>query len=70
MEKIFLEPEVDKMTAERFGELVRSASPSKEGIIRFMCEEHDFSRERIEKYADKFVGAKEKKGQKGIGNWM
>ncbi len=70
VEKIFLEPEVDKMTAERFGELVRSASPSKEGIIRFMCEEHDFSRERIEKYADKFVGAKEKKGQKGIGNWM
>ncbi len=70
VEKVFTEPEVSAMKESDFEKLVASAKPNKEKIVRFMCDEHGFSNERIDKFADKLVSAKGKAGQKGIGGWM
>ncbi len=70
VEKIFLEPDVATINQGKFEDLLKAATPSREKIIKFMVDEHGFSAERITKYADKMAEAKERKGQKGMGNWL
>ncbi len=45
--EFFLNPPVTDDYSVRFGE------PDEDGIIEFLCEEHDFSRERVEKAIEK-----------------
>ncbi|MCL4389185.1 flap endonuclease-1 [Candidatus Marsarchaeota archaeon] len=52
VEDLFMNPEVNDIDAKEF-ERVLSALPDKRKIIEFMCNEHDFSTERIEKFAEK-----------------
>ena len=40
--------------------------PDKEKIIKIMCDEYEFSRERVEKFADKLLELSGKKGQRGL----
>jgi flap endonuclease-1 len=70
VEKIFMEPEVTSFSHADFSKIMTDVHPSKESMMKFMCEEHGFSAERIDKYADKFVEAGAKKKQKGMGSWL
>ncbi len=70
VEALFTDPEVSKMGAVEFNALLSSAMPDGDRILRFMCDEHGFSAERVQKVADKLLELKGKKGQKGINNWM
>ncbi len=70
VESIFLKPETQEMGRSDIGSLLKNAKASKEKIIRFMCDEHGFSQERVDKFADMLVGYKLSAGQKGIGAWV
>ena len=49
--------------------LLSKAKPNREAMVKFMCDEHGFSEERIGKFADTLIEIKVKSGQKGIGSW-
>jgi flap endonuclease-1 len=68
LEKMFLEPEVKDLSKEEFDKLLET-KPNKEKLIDFMCKEHDFSEERITKYAEKLFGIQSATRQKTMGNW-
>ncbi len=70
VEGVFLSPEVEKLSRSRIDEIVKEARPSKEGIVRFLCDEHEFSEDRVSKYADKILSARGERGQKGINSWL
>ncbi len=70
VEKVFTEPEVKSMSSGEFERILKANRPNKEKLIRFMCDEHEFSTERIDKYSDKLTQVKGKAGQKGINSWM
>ncbi len=70
VERLFLDPESKEITKEEFGRMIADAKPDKEKIIKFMCADHDFSQERVEKVADKLLELRGVKGQKGINSWM
>ncbi|MCW6160399.1 MAG: flap endonuclease-1 [Candidatus Micrarchaeales archaeon] len=69
VESLFLNPEVKEVGEAELGTLME-ALPNKEKIVKFMCDEHDFSRERIEKYTDRLMELRSASRQKGIGNWI
>jgi len=69
-ERIFTDPEIRQMDAGEIDTVINSAKPDKERILRFLCDEHNFSRERIGKFADNIVSARGKSAQKGIEKWM
>lgn len=70
VERIFLEPDVIDIEKNWIDERIKEARPNKQEIVKFMCEEHDFSEERIGKFADKLLEIKSGAGQKGINSWM
>ncbi len=70
VERLFEDPEADGIGIQEFNRLIKGKRPDRGGIIEFMCNEHGFSRERIEKYADRLAAADSGKGQKGIGGWL
>jgi flap endonuclease-1 len=70
VEQLFTSPETKDITKEEFNNMIKNAKPDKEKIIRFMCDEHDFSQERVAKVADSILELRGVKGQKGMGNWM
>lgn len=50
---------------------LKSKMPSKEKVMEFLVEKHDFSKERVENTLDKFIKQKEdKEKQKGISEWF
>jgi len=65
VEKIFANPEVRELSSEEVASLEK-IKPNKEKIIKIMCDEHEFSRERVEKFADKLLELSGKKGQRGL----
>lgn len=67
---LFEHPEVAKVTDKEFEEMLSSSKPDKSGIIKFMCDEHEFSVERISKVADKLLEHRGSRGQKGINSWL
>ncbi len=70
VEKIFIEPETVEIKKDELREKIKSARPDKESIIKFMCDEHGFSEERIGKFADTLIELKNRAGQKGIDSWI
>ncbi len=70
VEDVFLKPETEGIDRKTFDDRLRSAKPSKEKMVKFMCDEHNFSQERVEKFSDTIVHLKSSAGQKGIGAWV
>ncbi|MDE1856424.1 MAG: hypothetical protein KGH49_04300, partial [Candidatus Micrarchaeota archaeon] len=58
------------VSVDRFNEMIKGARPEAGRIIKFMCDEHGFSHERVGKVADKLLEIKGRKGQKGINTWL
>ncbi len=67
VEEMFLKPEVVEVNDDAVRYTQR---PDKHEIIRFMCDDHGFSRERIEKFVDKLVSIRGEANQQGIHKWM
>ncbi len=68
--ELFMKPDVEDVSEDAFGRLISRCKPDSSSIIRFMCEEHGFSKERVSKIADRLCELKGLKGQKGINSWM
>jgi len=69
VEEIFLQPDVLEISDSELHNMINSARPDKEKIMHFMCDEHDFSSERIEKFADVLIETRGKARQKSIFDW-
>lgn len=69
VESIFLKPETQETSRSDIGSILKNAKANKEKMIRFMCDEHGFSQERVDKFADMLIGYRSLGGQKGIGDW-
>ena len=70
VEKVFMEPDVTKISNQEFQKLLSEASLDKENLMKFMCDEHGFSDERVNKMISLLSMAKKEKRQKGINSWM
>ncbi len=70
VERIFTQPDTLKMEGSELDSMVRRAAPKKSALVRFMCDEHGFMEERISRYADRLVEAREGKGQRGMEGWL
>jgi len=70
VEKIFLQPDVKKISGNEFHKLLTDATLDKEGLMAFMCSEHGFSEERVDKMAELLSTAKKEKRQKDINSWL
>ena len=70
VEKIFLQPDVKKFNGNEFHKLLTDATLDREGLMGFMCNEHGFSAERVEKMAELLSTAKKEKRQKDINSWL
>ncbi|MDE1833190.1 MAG: flap endonuclease-1 [Candidatus Micrarchaeota archaeon] len=69
VEKLFLDPEVKEFDEEDVEKLFEKRL-DREGVVRFMSDEHGFSRERIDNGIAKIAVGMEQTRQKGIGKWM
>ncbi len=69
VENLFLHPEVSKVDSVQLASMF-DASYDRNGILEFMCKEHDFSNERIEKSVEKLAGFKNQSRQKGMDKWL
>jgi flap endonuclease-1 len=69
VEELFLHPEVSKVDSAQLASMF-DASYDRSGILEFMCKEHDFSNERIEKSVEKLAGFKNQSRQKGMNKWL
>ena len=70
VEQLFMNPEHDDIDKGEFDKLVGSGRPDKDAIVKLMCDEHDFSVDRVTKVADKLSELRGVRGQKGISGWM
>jgi flap endonuclease-1 len=70
VEKVFLDSETESIDKDKFEAIIKNTKPSKEGIIKFLCDEHEFSEERIIKYADKIIEIRNHVGQKSMNDWI
>ncbi len=68
--ELFMNPESRAITQHEFESMLRESKPDKGKILDFMCNEHEFSSDRVTKVADRLMELKGVKGQKGINNWM
>ena len=66
---LFHNPEVNEISADAMAAIAQS-HPDKEGIRKFMCDEHGFDAERITKFTDMLAKARAESGQKGISRWF
>ncbi len=65
VEALFMNPEVEKPNG-----IPAYSMPEKEELLKFLCEEHDFGRERIEKFVEKLAEKRSKGKQQGINRWF
>lgn len=70
VEEIFLKPETTELSRNDLTSLLKDSKANKEKMIKFLCGEHGFSQERVDKFADMLTGYKSAAGQKGIGTWV
>lgn len=70
VQNIFLQPDTIEMDAPTLDEKIKHSVPDKASIVKFMCQEHGFSEERISKFTDKLLAIRHSSGQKGINSWM
>lgn len=64
VQQFFLSPEV----TENYD--LKAKAPNVEKIKEFLCEEHDFSAERVEKAVERLVAASGAKAQKTLDRWF
>jgi len=62
--EIFLHPKVHESVDIEFKD------PDPEGVRRMLCDEHDFSRDRIDTALEKFVDARSSQKQKSLDRWF
>jgi len=67
---VFEKPDVKEFDAEGFEAHLAASKPDPSSLVRFMCGEHEFSQERIGKFAEKLSEIKSASAQKGIDRWM
>lgn len=64
VENLFTNPEVEDVDEKQLSKDMETL-PDREGLIKFMCKEHNFSMERVEKFAEKLwekrVSAKQRR---------
>jgi flap endonuclease-1 len=70
VERTFSDPETVGLSKHEMQERMKGVKANKEKIMKFMCDDHGFSEERISKFADALVGFKSTAGQKGIDSWV
>lgn len=70
VEDVFLKPETEEIKRSAVNDALKNAKPDKGRMMKFMCGAHDFSEERVEKFADTLVSLRSAAGQKGIGSWV
>ncbi len=70
VENVFKNADVIHMTKGMFDDIISSAKPNEDHLLKFLCDQHDFSAERAKKFADRIMEIKGKSGQKGINNWI
>ncbi|MGI0141880.1 MAG: flap endonuclease-1 [Candidatus Micrarchaeales archaeon] len=70
VQNIFLDPDTIEVGGPALEEKIKSSAPDKNAIIKFMCDEHEFSVERISKFTDKLMAIRQSSGQKGINSWL
>jgi flap endonuclease-1 len=70
VEEVFTKLDVLDIKKEDVEKMLKETSPSKEKISKFLCDEHEFSHERVEKFAEKLLAAKKSSGQKGMASWI
>ncbi len=70
VEETFTKPETSEIPKMEMEKIMKGAKANKEMIIKFMCEKHDFSEDRVSKFADALLGFKSSAGQRGIGGWV
>ena len=70
VERLFMEPDVKKVSAKEFRSLLSDSSPDRDSLMSFMCDEHGFSAERVEKSIEKIMASRKEKKQKDINKWM
>jgi len=69
VEQLFLDPEVSEIEREYILNEV-DEQPNQTELVRFMCDEHDFSRDRIEKYVGILDSKKGSAKQRGLNAWF
>lgn len=69
VEQLFLNPETKDITKTDMLSLFNDKF-NKEKIIEFMCREHDFSNDRIDKFADKLGTINKESRQRSIEKWF
>ena len=69
VEELFTHPEVSEIDKTQLTSMLQEPY-DRDGIVRFMCDEHGFSNERIGKYADKLADIKKESRQKGMEKWL
>ncbi|MCL5430478.1 MAG: flap endonuclease-1 [Candidatus Marsarchaeota archaeon] len=69
IEEMFLNPEVKEMDSGD-ADLMFKRYPNKEKLVSFMCDEHDFGRERVERAAERLLSLTSAKRQSGISSWV
>ena len=69
VEELFTKPEVKELEKDEVEKLFEKKG-SRSELINFMCEEHGFLHDRIEKFADKLGEKQESQRQQGMGKWL
>ncbi|MEM3181384.1 MAG: flap endonuclease-1 [Candidatus Micrarchaeaceae archaeon] len=69
VERVFAEPDVKEVSTSELHKIISEKIPNKELIVKFMCDDHGFAQERIEKFADELISVRGKAGQKSIFDW-
>lgn len=68
--EVFEKPEVKEISEGDFGELLEGSRPDPNALKKFMCDEHEFSEERVRKFTDKLSEIKTASSQKNISSWF
>lgn len=69
VEDIFMKPEVKEIKEEQITDMLL-LKPNINETIRFMCDVHDFGKDRINKFIQKLAKTQAAPNQKGINSWM
>ncbi|MCL4373814.1 MAG: flap endonuclease-1 [Candidatus Marsarchaeota archaeon] len=69
VEALFMKPEVKDLSGEEMQKLA-SKIPNRANLVKFLCDDHGFSRERIEKYAGILEQSETALRQKTITKWF
>ncbi len=69
VENLFLNPEVKEISDSDVSSLI-SLHTDKPNLMKFLCDDHEFSKDRIEKYADLLIKYKNSINQSSISNWV